>query len=139
MPTQELADRLGEARVKGVHTDARLKEDAFGRIKALLQQGRLQLPRHPALLRQLSALEYEERDSCSLHIAVPDHVGHDDLAMALALAVHGDPTIGTSRQRKHRKLRFRGYIPAVEQQIWSRTIVTPNSSAAAQQLVSALA
>jgi hypothetical protein len=53
----------------------------------LLSQGRLALPRHPRLLAQLSALEFEERDSGTVRIEVPERAGHDDLAMALCLAV----------------------------------------------------
>ncbi len=88
MPTQEVR-RLASgrvARIVNVATTAYSKEDGFGRIKLLLQQGRLALPRYPRLLGQLSALEFEERDSGSVRIAVPARVGHDDLAMALSLA-----------------------------------------------------
>jgi phage FluMu gp28-like protein len=86
MPTQELSRRLGSSVVVGVHTTADTKEDGFGRLKMLMQSGRLCLPRHPALLAQLSALEFTERDSGSVHVAVPERAGHDDLAMALCLA-----------------------------------------------------
>lgn len=94
MPTQVLRRRLLEGRrakdVVGIHTDTRSKEDQFGSIKLLLQQGRLLLPRHPALLRQLAALEYESLDGGSMRIAVPERAGHDDLAMAFALAMSGE-------------------------------------------------
>ena len=60
---------------------------AFGRIRVLLSQGRLALPRHPRLLGQLSALEFEERDSGSVRIEVPERSGHDDLCTALMLAM----------------------------------------------------
>jgi hypothetical protein len=96
MPTQELAARLGW-RVDGVHTDVRLKEDAFGRIKVLLQNERLVLPRHPSLLTQLHALEYEHTDTGAVKISVPERFGHDDVAMCLALAVRADPAIGVIR------------------------------------------
>jgi hypothetical protein len=89
--------------VAGVHTDARSKETAFGTLKFLMQQGRLFLPRHPVLLRQLSALEYAERDGGTIHIAVPERAGHDDLAMALCLAAHTDGGL----VRRRRGLRFR--------------------------------
>jgi len=90
MPTTELARllRFHHGKVVAITTTATSKEDGFGRLKLLLGQGRLALPRaHPALIAQLSALEYEERDSGTLRIAVPERQGHDDLAMALMLAV----------------------------------------------------
>jgi hypothetical protein len=92
MPSQELAARLAAANrgvfVQPVHTTVQLKEDAFGFIKLLLQQGRLDLPAHPGLLKQLAALEFALSESGGpVRIAVPERAGHDDLAMALALAV----------------------------------------------------
>jgi hypothetical protein len=91
MPTQVLARRLWEVSnrdvVEPVATTARLKEDAFGFVKLLLQQGRLALPRHPGLLRQLAALEFSMTEAGLLRIAVPERSGHDDMAMSLALAV----------------------------------------------------
>jgi hypothetical protein len=86
MPSEELARRMPA--VLPVFTDARLKQDAFGALKSLLQQELLFLPRHPELLKQLAALEYTITESGSLRLSVPDRVGHDDLAMACALAVH---------------------------------------------------
>lgn len=79
--------RTGSCRVEGVHTTAQLKEDLFGAAKVLFQQDRLVLPRHPSLLRQLAALEFEQRDSGAVHIAVPERAGHDDCAMAFALSL----------------------------------------------------
>jgi hypothetical protein len=64
-----------------------LKQDGFGYVRLLLQQHRLRLPRHPALLKQLAALEYEQLESGLLRISVPEARGHDDLAMSLCLAV----------------------------------------------------
>lgn len=91
MPTQVLARRLWEGLgrdvVAPVSTTARLKEDAFGFVKLLLQQGRLSLPRHPSLLRQLAALEFSTGEAGTMRIAVPERAGHDDVAMSLALAV----------------------------------------------------
>lgn len=89
MPSQELR-RLTRQDVRKfveVSTSADSKEDGFGRINMLLSQGRLALPRHPRLLGQLSALEFEERESGSVRIEVPQRAGHDDLCMALQLAV----------------------------------------------------
>jgi hypothetical protein len=78
---------LGRDLVEPVATTAKVKEDAFGFIKLLLQQQRLMLPRHPSLLRQLSALEFSMTEGGSMRIAVPERAGHDDVAMSLALAV----------------------------------------------------
>jgi hypothetical protein len=72
--------------VEGVTTTARLKETSFGFLRLLMAQGRLHLPRHPSLLRQLSALEYEQLESGLLRISVPERAGHDDVAMSLCLA-----------------------------------------------------
>lgn len=89
-PTIQLSQQLalrGRYVVVPVQTTAKLKQDGFGLIQLLMQQGRLELPPHPGLLRQLSALEFERTESGLMRIAVPDRVGHDDLAMALCLAV----------------------------------------------------
>jgi len=89
MPTDELARmlRFRFGKVVAVTTTATTKQDGFGRLKMLLSQGRLALPRHPGLLAQLAGLEFEERDSGTVRIAVPERAGHDDIAMALQLAV----------------------------------------------------
>jgi hypothetical protein len=108
MPSQELARRRGRRiPVHAVHTTAASKEDGFGTIKLLLQQQRLVLPRHAGLLAQLSALEFVQRDSGLASIAVPEHRGHDDLAMSLCLAVH--PT-GKLVAPKPPGLRYRGRL-----------------------------
>jgi hypothetical protein len=91
MPCQELRRKMRERGVAGqvydVHTTARRKEAAFGALKLLIGQGRLILPRHTTLRRQLEGLEFETLDSGLVRIAVPERIGHDDLAMALAQAV----------------------------------------------------
>lgn len=91
MPTSVLERRLwdvtGRQVVEPVATTARLKEDAFGFARLLLQQGRLELPKHPALLQQLRGLEFEVSDAGNMRISVPDRVGHDDVAMAFAFAL----------------------------------------------------
>ncbi|MGH3679893.1 MAG: terminase large subunit domain-containing protein [Natronosporangium sp.] len=91
MPAQILGRRLWELErrsvVEAFHTTAQSKEDSFGLIKLLAQQQRLRIPRHPGLLGQLEALEFETSESGSVRIAVPESRGHDDLAMGLALAV----------------------------------------------------
>lgn len=72
--------------VYGMHTDNRRKSSGFGRIKGLLQEGRLVLPRNADLMRQLHSLTYEQTPSGDFKISVPENVGHDDLAMALMQA-----------------------------------------------------
>jgi hypothetical protein len=90
MPSQVLQARLSELGVghvvEVVMTDLRLKESAFGWLKLLLQQGRLELPDYPPLLRQLRNLSFERLPAGGVRISVPERAGHDDLAMALCLA-----------------------------------------------------
>ena len=103
MPSQELKRLAGShgGRIIEVNTTALSKEDGFGRLKVLLSQGRLALPRHPRLLGQLSALEFEERDSGTVKIEVPErHAHHDDICMALCLvAGAGDVAYGPTGGR----------------------------------------
>lgn len=93
MPSMVLAKRFAETGVRDVvepvATTAALKETAFGWARVLLSQGRLELPREPALLKQLRSLEFEQLPSGGLRIAVPERSGHDDVAMSLCLALHG--------------------------------------------------
>jgi len=77
----------GRTYVSGVWTDMRRKQAGFGKIKLLLQRGLLVLPRHPELLKQLRALEFEQSQAGGVRISVPENKGHDDLAMALMQAV----------------------------------------------------
>jgi hypothetical protein len=90
MPSQVLQVRLSDLGVghvvEPVATDLRLKESSYGWLKLLLQQSRLELPNHPALLRQLRNLSFDRLPSGGVRIHVPTHVGHDDLCSALALA-----------------------------------------------------
>jgi hypothetical protein len=90
MPSAVLQSRLSElgvgSVVEVVMTDLRLKESAFGWLKLLLQQRRLELPNYPPLLRQLRSLSFERLPAGGVRISVPDRAGHDDLAMALCLA-----------------------------------------------------
>ncbi|MDH6283289.1 terminase large subunit domain-containing protein [Prescottella agglutinans] len=79
-------------RVLPVTTDNRRKTSGYGTMKVLLQQGRLILPRHPELLKQLHNLEYEQTPSGAVRIEVPEHAGHDDLsdaAMQLMSTIDG--------------------------------------------------
>lgn len=93
-PTQLLRARMednrragkGSAYVVEVNTDNRRKANSYGRIKVLLQQHRLILPRHPQLLRQLHSLEYEQTTTGQTRISVPESIDHDDYADALMQA-----------------------------------------------------
>lgn len=92
MPTQVLVNKARDMpdrirMVNAVATTAARKNAGFSRLKVLLQQGRLVLPNHPDLLRQLHALTYEQTENGTLKISVPENIGHDDLAMALMQAV----------------------------------------------------
>jgi len=94
MPTQVLKQRMNDLpspgglhHVNAVATTIHRKNAGFSRMKVLLQSGRLVLPNHPDLLRQLHALTYEQTEIGTLKISVPENIGHDDLAMALMQAV----------------------------------------------------
>jgi hypothetical protein len=90
MPSQVLQSRLSDLGVghvvEPVATDLRLKESSYGWLKLLLQQGRLELPNHPPLLRQLRNLSFERLPAGGVRISVPERAGHDDLCSALCLA-----------------------------------------------------
>ncbi|QXU55218.1 terminase large subunit domain-containing protein [Rhodococcus sp. LW-XY12] len=92
MPTQVLRNTIDRqewtssrrrTQVTAVTTDNRRKTSGYGALKVLLQQGRIVLPRHPELLKQLHALTYEMTPTGAVRIEVPEHAGHDDLADAL--------------------------------------------------------
>ncbi|MDQ4213773.1 terminase large subunit domain-containing protein [Microbacterium sp. ASV81] len=104
-PTEELARQVDRVTVNGllgggqgddvrtlvnsVWTDNRRKQAMFGRLKGMLQAGRLILPNHPELLKQLAALTMVETAAGNVQISVPESRGHDDLAMALGQALSG--------------------------------------------------
>ena len=69
-----------------VATTAAKKAAAYGAIRYLLEEGRLVLPRHPELLRQLAGLRFEVGDRGHLRIEAEDAAVHDDVADALMLA-----------------------------------------------------
>ena len=89
-PTQDLRRRLREEGCGGwvipVWTDARRKQAGFSKIKSLMQAGTLVLPRHPDLLRELHAIDYERTEAGSMRIAARTGF-HDDLSMSLLQAV----------------------------------------------------
>jgi phage FluMu gp28-like protein len=102
MPTEELRRALTVAGVPAwvtpLTTTATSKAEGFGRMRLLLQQGRLILPNHPGLLKQLRALRFEQMPTGGVRISVPDSVGHDDLAMALCMALLEAPDARSSAQ-----------------------------------------
>ena len=83
-----------------VWTDNRRKQVQFGTLKGMLQSGTLVLPRHGELLKQLASLEMTETASGSISISVPERVGHDDLAMALAQALMNIATPSMHNQQR---------------------------------------
>ncbi len=103
MPSAELKRLAPDSgRIVEVNTTSESKANGFGALKVMLSQGRLALPRNPPLLAQLSALEYEQRDSGTAKIAVPERQGHDDIALALMLAVsESDVTLKPSMATFH--------------------------------------
>lgn len=122
-PTEELGRQLMRAHEDGllarwhgqpswvepVWTDNRRKQAMFGRLKGMLQGGRLVLPRHPELLKQLGALQVTETAAGAMQISVPENRGHDDLAMALGQALS---CIGTTSRVPGQV--YRGRSEAVE-------------------------
>jgi hypothetical protein len=88
-PTQDLRRKIREQQATGwvlpVWTDARRKQAGFSKVKSLMQAGTLILPRDPALLRELHALDYERTEAGSMRIAARSGF-HDDLAMSLLQA-----------------------------------------------------
>lgn len=86
-PSEELGQRMRGVLVESVHSSQRSKEDAYGRVRALLSSGRLVLPDHAGLLRELLGLTCEPTPSGGLSIAAGPEAVHDDLADALSLSV----------------------------------------------------
>jgi hypothetical protein len=69
-----------------VPTTAARKTEGYGWVRHLLEEGRLVLPRHPDLLRQLAALRYEIAERGLMKIEADQPAVHDDVADALMLA-----------------------------------------------------
>ena len=85
-PTEEVAARLPSVSVGEHHTSQPSKETDYGRLRALLGSGRLVLPEHELLLRQLRAITYAITPSGGLTIG-GSGPGADDLTDALTLAL----------------------------------------------------
>jgi Terminase large subunit, T4likevirus-type, N-terminal len=81
-------------RFNEVATSAQKKTDGYGWIRYLLEEGRLVLPRHPDLLRQLAGLRFEIGERGFVRIEADDPATHDDVADALMLAAgpHRQPS-----------------------------------------------
>jgi hypothetical protein len=69
------------------HTTAESKAEAFSALRLLFEHQAVVLPRHPDLLRQLRNLRYQQRMSGLSRIEADDDDTHDDICMALALAM----------------------------------------------------
>jgi hypothetical protein len=91
MPTETLAQRLPFIHVRGSASSQSSKENAYGRVSALLSEGRLVLPQHPELLRQLAGVVAVPTPSGGLRIAARSEGIHDDLPDSLSLAVAAMP------------------------------------------------
>lgn len=70
-----------------VTTTAQVKAEMLGQLKAMLERGRLILPRDGVLLRQLQGLRVEFRPSGATSIAADAETRHDDVADACWLAL----------------------------------------------------
>ena len=90
-PSEELAQKLIRTRVIPVSTTQSSKEDAYGRVSALLAERGIVLPDHPEMLRQLGGVSAQPTPSGGLRIAARHESMHDDIPDALSLAVAGLP------------------------------------------------
>lgn len=88
--------------VAAVWTDNRRKQRMFGRLKAMLQSGKLILPRHPELLQQLAGLEMTLSEAGNTKIEVPAARGHDDIADALGQALASIGNTSRDPQQRYR-------------------------------------
>ena len=78
---------LADAMRNRVTTTANVKAETLGQLKAMLERGRLILPRDGLLLRQLAGLRVEFRPSGVTSIAADAETRHDDVADACWLAL----------------------------------------------------
>ncbi|MEM4648609.1 MAG: terminase family protein [Nitrososphaerota archaeon] len=73
--------------VVGVKLMERVKEEIFGRLKLMLERGKLAIPNDPQFLSHLNCVEYQRTWSGGYRFSHRPG-SHDDLAYALALALH---------------------------------------------------
>lgn len=86
MPTQTL-EKAG-LKVEGLFTTAQSKVNGYGRMKILMQAGKLFIPREPELLKQLTNLRYAVSDSgASMSISHSKQYQKDDYSDALMFAL----------------------------------------------------
>jgi hypothetical protein len=92
MPTQELFRRARRefATTKfiwgPINTTAASKTIGYATLLGLIERGRLVLPRHPGLLRQMAGLRFEQGERGFTRIEADDTAANDDLCDALMLA-----------------------------------------------------
>ena len=101
------------------------KAELYGRLKASLEAGRLVLPDHRDLLRELSTFEYRitERGHLLLHHAVG---GHDDYPDSLALAAR-DLTKRRGGRAGPVRMRLRPPGPAERPTLLPRRPLSPRT------------
>ena len=90
-PSEQLAQKMPRSRVIGVPATQRGKEDAYGRVAALLSERSLVLPDHEELLRQMGGVSAAATPGGGLKIGARLESIHDDLPDALSLAVGNLP------------------------------------------------
>jgi hypothetical protein len=93
----ESALRAHGARSVGVSMTAPAQAERFARLQSLIQTGRLVLPNHADLVRELCALRQRMHSGGRVTFAAPNRKSaHDDLVDALALAVDAARTLNPS-------------------------------------------
>lgn len=90
-PSEELGQKLLRTRVIPVSSTQSSKEDAYGRLAALLAERAIVFPDHPEMLRQLGGVSAQPTPSGGLRIAARAESIHDDIPDALSLAAAGLP------------------------------------------------
>ncbi len=86
MPTQAL--ERGGINVEGLFTTSQSKVNGYGKMKILMQAGKLFIPREPELIKQLTNLRYSLSESgASMSIAHSKQYPKDDYCDALMFAL----------------------------------------------------
>jgi hypothetical protein len=88
------------------------KDSAFGFLRARLNEGSLELPEHPLLVRELRAIRTRYAAGRSSVVLPRLHGSHCDLAQALALAVYEHDRRGVGPSSGSFTVpRFRRHVP----------------------------